>query len=253
MAATRYNLLLALAALSACKEEHQSAAQQDLPVSACHERQFEGSAFTLCEYDAADHRLELFVEGKDRQPLRDFEALEGHLGERASRLLFAMNAGMYDDEGRPIGLYIEAGKKLHSINLRDGPGNFHLKPNGVLAVDASGRVSVTASDKFEEKNVQWATQSGPMLVLNGKPHPKIDPDGESLNVRNGVAACGSTTAWFAISEEPVSFGRFARLFRDELKCPNALFLDGSVSSLWEAGVRRDNRAPLGPIIAVFRK
>jgi uncharacterized protein YigE (DUF2233 family) len=92
-----------------------------------------------------------------------------------------------------------------------------------------------------------------MLITEGKLHPAFQPNGDSLNIRNGVGACGGNTAWFAISDEPVSFGRFARLFRDKLKCPNALFLDGAVSSLWEAGARQDRRAPLGPMIAVFKR
>jgi uncharacterized protein YigE (DUF2233 family) len=222
-------------------------------VGVCEERTFEGSAFTLCKYDSAQHRIEMFVEGGDGRPLRSFQALEAHLGARASTLRFAMNGGMYDEEGRPIGLYVENGKEVRSINLRKGGGNFHLMPNGVFAVDANGRPSVTPSKRFRMKEPLWATQSGPMLVVEGKLHPAFDPDGESVNIRNGVGVCSETTAWFAISDEPVSFGRFARLFKDELGCPHALFLDGSVSSLWEAGARQDVRAPLGPLVAVFKR
>jgi uncharacterized protein YigE (DUF2233 family) len=207
----------------------------------------------LCKYDSAKHRIEMFVEGGDGKPLRSFTALEAHLGSRASGLLFAMNGGMYDEDGRPIGLYVEDGRQVRAINLKEGGGNFHLMPNGVFAVDREGRPSVTSSKKFRMKEPRWATQSGPMLVIEGKLHPALDPNGESINVRNGVGACSETVAWFAISDEPVSFGRFARLFKDELGCPNALFLDGSVSSLWEAGARQDVRAPLGPIVAVFKR
>lgn len=214
---------------------------------------FEGSAFTLCKYDPTKHRIEMFVDGEDGQPLRSFQELEAHLGPRAPTLLFAMNGGMYDDEGRPIGLYVEEGERVRAINLKKGGGNFHLMPNGVFAVDRAGRPSVTPSKDFKMKESLWATQSGPMLVIDGKLHPAFQPNGESLNIRNGVAACGGRVAWFAISEEPVSFGRFARLFRDELGCSDALFLDGSVSSLWEGGVRQDLRAPLGPLVAVFKR
>jgi len=254
MAATRFSLLpaLCLALLSACGSSEPSAPAQGLPVSACQEKLFEGSRFTLCQYDAARHRIEMFVEGGNGQSLRTFEALDSHLGSRTSDLLFAMNGGMFDEEGRPIGLYVERGEQRHAINLKDGAGNFHLMPNGVFAVDEQGRVSVVPSKEFKGKP-RWATQSGPMLVIDGKLHPAFQANGESVNVRNGVGACGPSTAWFAISDDLVSFGRFARLFRDELKCPNALFLDGSVSSLWEAGARQDRRAELGPMIAVFKR
>jgi uncharacterized protein YigE (DUF2233 family) len=242
-----------LALLGACEAEESAAPAQELPVGACEERTFEGSAFTLCKYDSSKHRIKMFVEGEDGQPLRSFEALEAHLGQRASTLLFAMNGGMYDEEGRPIGLYVEDGKQIRAVNLRQGGGNFHLMPNGVFAVDQKGRPSVVPSKDFKMDEPRWATQSGPMLVIAGKLHPAFDPNGESVNIRNGVGACGETVAWFAISDEPVSFGRFARLFRDDLGCPNALFLDGAVSSLWEAGARQDVRAPLGPMVAVFKR
>ena len=252
-AAIRFSLIAALALLAACRREEPAPRAQELPISACQERTFEGSAFTLCKYDPAKHRIEMFVAGEGGEPLRGFQALEAHLGPRASTLLFAMNGGMYDEEGRPIGLYVEDGKQVRAINLKKGGGNFHLMPNGVFAVDQSGHPSLTPSKQFKMKQPLWATQSGPMLVIDGKLHPAFDPDGESLNIRNGVGACGKTVAWFAISDEPVSFGRFGRLFRDELGCPNALFLDGSVSSSWEAGARQDVRAPLGPMIAVFKR
>lgn len=189
--------------------------------------------------------------GDERGPFRSFDRLEANLGPRAADLLFAMNAGMYDEQGRPIGLYLEEGEERHPLNRRDGPGNFHLKPNGVFAVDSEGRVSIETAPEHSGKP-RWATQSGPMLVIDGALHPAIRPNGESLYVRNGVGVADESTAWFAISDEPVSFGRLARLFRDSLGCRNALYFDGAVSSLWdrEAG-RQDNYASLGPMVAVF--
>jgi uncharacterized protein YigE (DUF2233 family) len=162
---------------------------------------------------------------------------------------------MYDEAGRPIGLFVEKGVRRHRLNLRDGPGNFHLQPNGVFAVDARGRPSVMPSRDFTraDRNIAWATQSGPMLVIRGKLHPRFDSDGPSRLVRNGVGVAGPSTAWFAISEEGVSFGRFARFFRDGLGCADALYLDGTVSSLWDPGAgRQDGYSSLGPMIAVFR-
>jgi uncharacterized protein YigE (DUF2233 family) len=222
----------------------------------CRAQVFEGSQFTVCRYDARRHRIELASEGESG-PLRSFDALERHLGERAGRVAFAMNAGMYDEEGRPIGLYIEQGERQRPLNLRSGPGNFHMKPNGVFAVDEEGQVSIATSDAFARRappRVMWATQSGPMLVAGGALHPRISPDGESRLVRNGVGVADPRTAFFVISDDPVSFGRFARLFRDVLNCPNALFLDGSVSSLWDPGAgRRDSHSETGPMAIVLRR
>jgi len=53
----------------------------------------------------------------------------------------------------------------------------------------------------------------------------------------------------AISDAPVNFHRFARLFRDDLGTPNALYIDGKVSRLYAPDLdRRDLGFPLGPII-----
>lgn len=49
----------------------------------------------------------------------------------------------------------------------------------------------------------------------------------------------------------MSFGKLARFYRDVLKTPNALYLDGAVSSLWDPATERmDARAPIGPMLVV---
>jgi uncharacterized protein YigE (DUF2233 family) len=223
---------------------------------ACETRLFEGSTFTACRFDAARDEFRLALRDSAGQRLGSLAALEESLGEDGARVRFAMNAGMYDESGAPIGLYVAAGERLKRLNLNTGPGNFHLLPNGVFAIDGKGRVSVTPSPDFAAKvpSPRWATQSGPMLVIAGKLHPKFDGDGPSRLIRNGVGVRDRRTAFFVISEEGVSFGRFARFFRDALGCPDALFLDGSVSSLWDpAAGRQDGFAALGPMAVVLRK
>jgi uncharacterized protein YigE (DUF2233 family) len=164
-----------------------------------------------------------------------------------------MNAGMYDQDGRPIGLAIVEGKQKHAINRRKGGGNFHLMPNGVFQVQNDRTAQIVTSDKWTPSPaVRVATQSGPMLVINGKVHPAFDPDGSSRYTRNGVGIRPSGGPVFVISDDPVSLGKFARFFRDELKVRNALFFDGAVSALWDpANGRRDLTKPLGPIVVVF--
>ena len=91
-------------------------------------------------------------------------------------------------------------------------------------------------------------------VIDGELHEAFDSDGESTKVRNGVGVDATGRAHFVISEAPVSFGKFARYFRDELETPNALFLDGTVSALWDpARSRVDSGAPLGPLIVAENK
>lgn len=255
MAAIRFSLLLLVAMLAACSAEPEAKMPPANAVAGnCQQRGFEGSRFTACRYDARRQSLELAFDD-EAGPLRSFSRLRDHLGPRAGRLLFAMNAGMFDEAGRPIGLYVEGGRERHTINLRSGPGNFHMLPNGVFAADAQGHVSIVPSTGYDPaSHPRWATQSGPLLVIDGAFHPQISADGSSLYVRNGVGVADPNTAWFVISDEPVSFGRLARFFRDGLGCRNALYFDGAVSSLWDpAAERADDGHPLGPIVAVLAR
>jgi uncharacterized protein YigE (DUF2233 family) len=231
----------------------QGAGDAQAGASACEVIIFEGSRFTACRYRRGEDRIELILDAEN-QPIRSFASLQRFLGDRADTLRFAMNAGMFDESGKPIGLYVEHGRERRALNRRDGPGNFHLMPNGVFTIDNVGQVAVVRSDAYRARpEIVFATQSGPMMVIDGALHPRISDNGASLNIRNGVGVSAPDTAWFAISEEPVSFGRFARFFRDRLGCPNALFLDGTVSSLWDRPAERQDPNPaLGPMVMVFR-
>jgi len=238
----RWTILVAATALLACSAEAPVAQ----PVSPCTSRSFEGNTFTVCTARAGTVEV--------RSGMRSFAALQSRLGGRADQVAFAMNAGMFDDQGAPIGLMIEDGRQVDSINRKDGGGNFHLKPNGVFLVRRSGRMEVVESSRFKPaSDIAFATQSGPMLVIDGKLHPKFDADGSSRYVRNGVGVAADGTALFVISEQVVSFGKFARFFRDGLRTRNALYFDGSVSSLWDsANGRMDSFTELGPMIVAFK-
>lgn len=204
--------------------------------------------------DAKSGRIELVAAARDQTPIRRLDDLEASLGKRASQVAFATNAGMYGEDGRPIGLAIVDGKQVRAINRRKGGGNFHLMPNGVFLIRRDGQAAVVSSADYKpSKDIAFATQSGPMLVIGGKLHPAFDHDGNSRHIRNGVGIAPDGRPRFVISEDPVSLGKFARFFRDRLKTRNALFFDGAVSALWDpANNRRDLTVPLGPLIVVFR-
>ena len=133
-----------------------------------------------------------------------------------------------------------------------GEGNFYLKPNGVFFLKG-GRPQVMETDAFARARIapDFATQSGPMLVIDGRIHPKFNEASENLKRRNGVGVAGEQ-AIFAIADLPVSFHHMARLFRDGYGVKNALFLDGSISSLHH-GQRSDWLFPLGPIVGLVGK
>ena len=227
-------------------------ARVEQPQSACSQKLFEESRFTVC--DPGKGEIELVAAGRDDAPVRQFVELEQRLGRRAERVSFAMNAGMYDEDGRPIGLAVVDGKQKHAINRKKGGGNFHLMPNGVFLVRKDGRAEIIPSQAWRPSpSIRLASQSGPMLVIDGELHPAFERDGTSRYVRNGVGIAPSGRPLFVISEGPVSFGKFARFFRDGLKARNALFFDGAVSALWDpANGRRDITKPLGPMVVVFK-
>ena len=219
----------------------------------CRSVQAEGEAYTVCIVDLKRQRLRLFWLGPDGLP---YSSLSNLAEKQGGRLSFAMNAGMYDKGQAPVGLYVEDGREMKGVSTANGPGNFHLKPNGVFYVKGE-RAGVAETGRYVKARIKpdFATQSGPMLVIDGQIHPKISSDGPSQKIRNGVGVRDDgRTAVFAISERPVSFGAFARLFRDDLGCRNALFLDGSVSSLYAPSLNRsDLSRPLGPMVGAVSR
>lgn len=222
----------------------------------CTTIKFEGDPFTVCRFAKQSHELRLVSQTPAGVPLRGFAAVRRQLGADSGRIAFAMNAGMYDEAGRPIGLYVENGSEQQPVNVQEGEGNFHMHPNGVFSVGLEGvvRVETTAAYVARGEQPLWATQSGPMLLIDGALHPRFQADGASRHVRNGVCAPTPASAAFVISQRAVSFGRFARFFRDELGCRDALYLDGVVSSLWAPSLARmDSRSLLGPMVVVLER
>ncbi len=222
--------------------------------AACAPRSFDGASFTVCAFDPRRDDLRLFWKGSDDKPYGSLAALADALKAKGQRLAFAMNAGMFGEDQSPVGLYIEDRRKLHGADTRGGATNFHMKPNGVFWI-GDGVAGVTETSRYlaNPPAARFATQSGPMLIVDGRIHPKIRPDGTSEKIRNGVGACEGGAIVFAIADEPVTFDAFARLFRDGIGCPNALFLDGSVSSLYAPELKRDDELePIGPIVGVVR-
>jgi len=213
---------------------------------------YSGKQFTVCHVDLRTDQLRLFLRDGSEGYLKSFAGVDQLLAPAGQRLLFGMNAGMYHPGLAPVGWLVEDGREIAPLNLADGSGNFFLKPNGVFLITASGAQVLESSKVAELKEkVELATQSGPLLVEGGKIHPAFNPQSSSLLVRNGVGVVDRHSVLFAISEEPVSFYQFATLFRDELHCPNALFLDGTVSSLHAPELNRsDKKIDLGPMIGV---
>lgn len=212
----------------------------------------DGKSFTLCKVEVRKERLQLFLHDDSGQPFKRFESLSKWLDSKGKKLVFAMNAGMFDRNFQPVGLLISDGKQTSRLNTSTGDGNFFLKPNGVFVLSDSGaRVIETSEYPLLRTPATLATQSGPLLLRDNKIHPAFKPDSKNRLIRNGVGVSDAGTVVFVISEDPVNFHEFASLFRDKLHCADALYLDGVISSLHSRELKRgDSRMDLGPILAI---
>jgi uncharacterized protein YigE (DUF2233 family) len=233
---------------------HSSSASAD--TRPCRAIEYERNAYIVCEVDLRKHTVRLYWRRADGTPYSYLSALPRAGKGEAGALLFATNAGMFDPDLKPVGLYVEQGRELVQANTRSGFGNFHMKPNGVFYVSGE-RAAIAETQAFlkQRPQAEFATQSGPMLVINGRVHPRFDRRSTSLKARTGVGVRADGKVFFAISHGEVSFDAFARLFRDGLNCPNALFLDGgSAASLYAPALNRlGNFVPLGPMLAIFER
>jgi uncharacterized protein YigE (DUF2233 family) len=229
--------------------------------SGCRDETFRNAGYTVCSFDLDADELRIFWRDPDGAPFRTFSALADHLDTAGQELVFAMNGGMYQDDFSPIGLLTIAGRDLRSANTVDIKGevvpNFYKKPNGVFFV-GNGQAGVLETGKFlaARPPTEFATQSGPMLVIDGTIHPAFIPGSPYLNQRNGVCASTPGKVHLAISNGVVNFDDFARFFRDQLGCDNALYLDGgSAPGIYAPDRGRDDlpgHGGYGPIIAVVK-
>ena len=178
--------------------------------------------------------------------------LKAHVESKGRHLRFAMNGGMYMENLSPLGLYVENGKQLRRlITKTEGYGNFYMQPNGVFGVTGKGSAFLVTTPNYpQQKDVLYATQSGPMLVVDGKINDQFKPGSVNVHIRNGVGLLPDGKALFAISREPVNLYDFA-LFFQQRGCANARFLDGAISKAYmpEEGLEQMGGA-LGPLIAV---
>jgi uncharacterized protein YigE (DUF2233 family) len=222
--------------------------------SVCRDVVFEDAALTHCTANPAKHRIGMANLGATKQPFGSLSAFAATVDP--ATIAFAVNGGMYGDDLKAVGYYVENGARLGELDRGAGEGNFYMKPNGVFFGNGGGGWQVLGSNTFfntVKDRPQFGTQSGPMLLVDGKLHPEIQDNGPSKAIRNGVGVDAKGKAHFVISRKEVSFGQLARYFRDEVKVANALYLDGTVSSLWDPATGRQDKGRVGPIIVVTKR
>ena len=221
--------------------------------TSCDNFTYDDVPYTICEVDLDTTSLRLFLNNNSGAPFGHFAAINRALAPNGAQLGFAMNAGMYHSDRSPVGHYVENGKQQMRVIPNAGPGNFGLLPNGIFCI-SENRADVFETLTFVDQtpDCNYATQSGPMLVIDGDLHPRFLPDSTSRYLRNGVGTTADgQRAVFVISRNAVTFHDFGSLFRDRLDIPSALYFDGNVSRLYapEAG-RHDSGFRMGPIVGV---
>ncbi len=208
------------------------------------------------------YALRLFLLDKDGRNYGTLESVSSAVRSSGHKVVFAMNAGMYETDRMPTGLFVQDGQQLAALNLQTRPQdkhtpNFYLKPNGVFAVGRSGPVIMSTLEfaKAPPEQIGLATQSGPLLLTAGEIVSRAvetGSDSEQLrNKRNGICVNGETV--LLVEANAMTLHQFAVYLRDNLRCRDALYMDGVVSSVYDIRTRRSDRVaaqnPLGPIIA----
>ena len=212
----------------------------------------DGRVITFSLDAGKEPRVEMYWKGPGGV-LSTFGALKAALAKKGRKLIMAVNGGMYMEDQSPLGLFIEKGKLVRKLNTRTGKGNFYLQPNGVFYVMPDGRAGVmlTADWEWKKPKARYATQSGPMLLIQEEINPNFTKGSQNLNIRNGVGIRPDGGILFAISKEPINFYDFAKVFRD-FGCVNALYLDGAISGMWTPTLQTGLQGGFGVLIGVVK-
>ncbi len=183
--------------------------------------------------DLKKDELNFYLKDDNGTIFKEFKNLNRWLEKKHKKLLFAMNGGMYMENSMPLGLYVEKGKVVRKTNrVKKAFGNFYMQPNGVFFITKKNNAYIKKTTDFKyKKYIKFATQSGPMLLINSKIHPRFMKGSKNIHIRNGVGVLADGRLLFAISNELINFYDFATFFKNN-GCKNALYFDGFVSKIY---------------------
>lgn len=215
---------------------------------------FHDKRYFVAEIDPKKYNIELFNKLDDKNSQHYLTAIDSVKG---NDLVLVVNGGMFQEDLRPLGLYVSGGKTYMRIK-RDtaGYGNFYMQPNGIFMIDKNSKPSVITTREYSDKTAAvLATQSGPMLVVKGVINLNFRQGSTNLNIRNGVGINQAGHIVFVTSNGLVNFYDFAELYRNQLGCQDALYLDGVVSQYYSPEIHKypRQRYPLGVFIVVTKR
>jgi len=180
-----------------------------------------------------EQNLHFYLMDDSTRNYLNFENLKNQIINDSLTLTFAMNGGMYLKDYSPQGLYIEDGQLITKMDtVKEAFGNFYMQPNGIFYLTKNGNGVVCKTTDFKlDSTTNYATQSGPMLLIDGQYHPRFNKGSHNLHIRNGVGVLPNGNLLFAISKELINFYDFATYFKQN-GCQNALYLDGGISRIY---------------------
>ena len=186
-------------------------------------------------FEANPENVSLHWKNAAGEPYASLTNLKRDL-EKTRTIKMLMNAGIFSQDNQPAGLWIERGTTLQPLNTKKGKGNFHVQPNGVfLLKDKKAQILTTAQYQKNKPKAEFAVQSGPMLVINGKINSQFRATLNSPYTRNAVCVSKDGRLFFinTLKGKPNMYWLSHALL--SIDCHNALYLDGSISSWYIPG------------------
>ena len=126
---------------------------------------------------------------------------------------------------------------------------------GVFAVTTHGAAVVKTDDwprYAATHRVVFATQSGPMTLVDGQVNGKFAATRANRKLRNGVCVGPDGRVRFTLTLKPATFREFA-VHQRALGCTQGLFFDCVISGAYAVGTALPaGRPPFGPLVGVVR-
>lgn len=202
--------------------------------------EYEGALYHLHRVPVtAQPKLGLRWLGSSGKPLSGFDGLQKQLAREGRKIIFATNAGIYEQGPKPYGLTISNSKIQLPLNLAGGIGNFFLKPNGIFYLDDKTGPGIVEAGEYQKLTIKprIANQSGPLLLRKDIIHPAFNANSTNRRQRSAIGIVKATSEIiFVMSDREdrqkgrVTFHQLLRFFLHH-GCEDALFLDGEISQM----------------------
>ena len=233
--------MLSLGCITKITEPIDEPVENNVPLFELEEVNYKGIPFTICTIDpnTATLKMSSYMESG----MLKIKELGDSLQEEKKQLLFATNGGIFSEGYIPGGFFANKDSLLHDLNEREGGGNFHLMPNGVFYLRNNMKAGVAETQEFKAmdlKDIHLGVQSGPMLVVNNEIHPAFRDGSKNTHIRNGVGVNEEGHIIFVISKKRTNLYTFGSLYKEKLKCKNALYLDGYISEMYVKSLSKEH-------------